>query len=105
MFSCMNIEIEKVEVRKAKHAKEGCLQNGVAGLILKGLRIDLNNIPYRVTEGKEILVTVPGLMYSEQKAKGEKPISKLIPTVAFHDSAIWDAVVEAVKKEILVTLD
>jgi hypothetical protein len=98
------MKIEKVEIRKAKNAKKDFLQNGVADLTLKEFGIDIKNIPYRVTTEKEISVTSPGVTFSHQKAKGEPVENKLIPTVSFHDSAIWDAIVEAIKKEILATL-
>lgn len=96
------MNIENVEIRKAKYPKGSDLQKGTASLTLKDIGIDIRNIPYRVTKEREILVTVPGLVYSEQKEKGEKPEITLIPTISFHDSSIWDSIVEAVKKEIVV---
>lgn len=98
------MKIEKVEIRKAKNAKKDFLQNGVVAVTIKDLGIDMRNIPYRVTNEKEIIVTAPGVMFSELKEKGEPVEHKLSPTVSFHDSAIWDVIVEAIKKEILATL-
>ena len=97
------MNIENIEIRKGKHPKGDDLQKGVAGLTIKKMGLNINNIPYRVTKEKEILVTCPGLVYAEQKEKGEKPESKLVPTVSFEDASIWDSIVEAIKKEI--TLD
>ena len=96
------MSIGNVEIRKAKQAKGDDLQKGVAGVTIKDLGVDIKNIPYRVTKEKKIIITPPGLVYAEQKAKGEKPESKLIPTVSFHDSSIWEAIVEAIKKVIAV---
>jgi len=97
------MNIENIEIRKAKHPKGDDLQKGVAGLTLKDIGVNINNIPYRVTKEKEIFVTYPGMVYAEKKEKGEKPESKLIPTISFEDASIWDSIVEAIKKEI--TLD
>lgn len=94
------VNIENVEIRKAKYPKGDDLQKGTASLTLKDIGMDIRNIPYRVTKEREIFVTVPCLVYSEQKEKGEKPENKLVPTISFHDSAIWDSIVEAIKKEI-----
>lgn len=99
------MDIEKVEIRKAKNAKADYLQNGVVGLTLKEFGMDLRNIPYRITKDKEIIVTPPGLIYAEQKDKGGKIENKLVPTFSFHDSSVWDAIVEAIKKEISATLE
>ena len=98
------MKIEKIEIRKAKNAKKDFLQNGVVAVTVKDLGIDLRNIPYRVTNEKEIIITPHGVMFSEQKAKGEPVEHKLSPTVSFHDSSIWDAIVEAIKKEVSATL-
>ena len=94
------MDLENIEIRKAKHPKGDDLQKGVANLTIKDIGIDINNIPYRVTKESEILVTYPGLVYSVQIEKGAKPESKLVPTISFHDSSIWDSIVEAIKKEI-----
>ena len=94
------MDLENIEIRKAKHPKGDDLQKGVAGLTIKDMGININNIPYRVTKESEIIVTCPGLVYVEKKEKGEKPESKLVPTISFHDSSIWGSIVEAIKKEI-----
>ena len=93
------MNIQNVELRKAKHAK------GVASLTIKDIGLDLKNIAYRVTKEKEIFVTSPGLSFSEKVEKGEKPVSIWLPTISFHDSAVWNAVVEAVKTEISKSLE
>jgi len=96
------MNIENIEIRKAKHPKGDDLQKGIAALTLKDIGVNINNIPYRVTKEKEIFVTYPGLVYAEQKEKGEKPESKLIPTISFEDTSIWDSILEAIKKEIIL---
>ena len=94
------MKIENIEIRKAKHPKGDDLQKGVAGLTIKNMGIKINNIPYRVTKEKEIIVSCPGLVYAEKNEKGEKPESKFVPNISFEDSSIWDSIVEAIKKEI-----
>ena len=99
------MQLENIELRKAKQAKGDDLQKGVADLTVKDIGLDLKNIPYRVTKEKEILVTAPGVSFATKVAKGEKPINTLIPTISFHDASIWDAIVEAIKQKVSKTID
>ena len=96
------MDLENIEIRKAKHPKGDDLQKGVAGLTIKDIGVNINNIPYRVTKEKEIIVSCPGLVYAERKEKGEKPENKLVPTISFEDASIWDSIVEVIKKEITI---
>ena len=96
------MKIENIQIRKSKYVKGDDLQRGVAGLTIKDLGIDIRNIPYYVTKDREIIVQPPAIAYSEREERDGKVEHKLVPTISFHDSSIWDSIVEAVKKAVVV---
>ena len=77
-----------------KYAAKGTCE---VSLELDTVEIEVKNITYRIDHDGKVMLKPPFRIHSNKKA-GIKP--KLVPSIVFKDSVVWDQVEEKIKAEL-----
>ena len=67
-------------------------------LELDTVEIEVKNITYRIDHDGKVMLKPPFRIHSNKKV-GIKP--KLVPSIVFKDSVVWDQIEEKIKAELL----
>lgn len=78
-----------------KYAAKGTCE---VSLELDTVEIEVKNITYRIDHDGKVMLKPPFRIHSNKKV-GIKP--KLVPSIVFKDSVVWDQIEEKIKAELL----
>ena len=78
-----------------KYAAKGTCE---VSLELDTVEIEVKNITYRIDHDGKVMLKPPFRIHSNKKV-GIKP--KLVPSIVFKDSLVWDQIEEKIKAELL----
>jgi hypothetical protein len=96
-------DIEVVEIYPdLENPKSGTREKGTVHISIKDLGIDIRNIMYIINNKGVIHVLGPGRSYRKLKdpESKEKPKVTVVPTIKFHNEAIWKHIQNVIQKEI-----
>ena len=96
-------EIEVVEIYPdTTNLKSSVKEKGTVHISIKDLGIDIKNIIYVINKSGSIYVLAPQRLYKENTdpESKEKPKSISVPTINFHNKAVWVHIQDVIRKEL-----
>lgn len=96
-------EVEVVEIYPdPEKPKSGVKERGTCHISIKEMGIDIKNIMYIINNAGVIRILGPTKVYREPIAPESKtkPKAILVPTILFHNKALWEHIQNVIREEI-----